>query len=165
MRVETVKVINPNDTKHGAMIINKSDYDADQASEKPQYKLHKDNAVSDDDQPGNVAGNDGRNPDGTFSEPTPTDIRYANKDATEFANNHRNMGASASQVRDAAGMEDKPGGIIPEATDKVKEAEAALAGIASNDGPAAVKMTNVVEVQENTDAKDKSNDKSKGKNK
>lgn len=56
----------------------------------------------------------GRNPSGTFSEPTPTDIRYPNKDETEFENNHGAfLGKSAAQMRDAAGLPDAPGGIHP----------------------------------------------------
>lgn len=56
-----------------------------------------------------------KNPSGTFSEPTPTDIRYPNKDLTEFENNH---GAffrkSAAQMRQDADLPDAPGGIYPD---------------------------------------------------
>jgi hypothetical protein len=72
-----------------------------------------------------------RNPSGTYSEPTPTDIRYPNKDATEFENNHGAfVGRSAAQMREEAGMEDKPGGLIPEVHEAVKEAEVAAASAA-----------------------------------
>lgn len=55
---------------------------------------------------------DGRNTDGTFSTPTPTDIRYPNKDRTEFANNHGAfLRKSASEMRQDAGKPDVAGGI------------------------------------------------------
>lgn len=53
-----------------------------------------------------------KNPSGTFSEPTPTDIRYPNKRATEFENNlGAFIGKSAAGLRKEAGMPDVPGGI------------------------------------------------------
>lgn len=56
----------------------------------------------------------GKNPSGTFSEPTPTDVRFPDKDATEFENNRGAFrGASAAEIRAAEGMPDKPGGINP----------------------------------------------------
>lgn len=56
-----------------------------------------------------------RNTDGTFSEPTPTDIRYPNKDNTEFANNHGAfVGKSAAGMREEAGLPDAPGGLAPD---------------------------------------------------
>ncbi|HEX2554233.1 MAG TPA: hypothetical protein VHL98_11055 [Microvirga sp.] len=71
-----------------------------------------------------------KNPSGTYSEPTPTDVRYPDKQATEFENN---LGAfvdkSAAQMREARGMEDRPGGIKPEVADAVANAEAAAAAI------------------------------------
>jgi hypothetical protein len=57
---------------------------------------------------------DGKNPDGTYSEPTPSDIRYPNKDATEFANNHGAfVRKSAAQMREDQGLPDAPGGLHP----------------------------------------------------
>jgi hypothetical protein len=57
----------------------------------------------------------GRNPSGTFSEPTPTDIRYPDKDATEFENNHGAfIGKSAAELRDEKGLPDAPGGLEPD---------------------------------------------------
>lgn len=56
-----------------------------------------------------------RNPSGTFSEPTPTDIRYPDKDATEFENNHgAHIARSAAALREEMGLPDVPGGIKPE---------------------------------------------------
>ncbi len=74
----------------------------------------------------------GKNPSGTYSEPTPTDVRYPDKRGTEFENN---MGAfinkSAAQIREAEGLPDKPGGIKPEETEAVQEAAALSARAAS----------------------------------
>jgi hypothetical protein len=56
-----------------------------------------------------------RNSDGTFSEPTPTDVRYPDKDETEYANNHGAfMGKSAAQMRKALDLPDMPGGLRPD---------------------------------------------------
>lgn len=58
-----------------------------------------------------------RNPSGTFSEPTPTDIRYPDKDATEFENNHGAfIGKSAAGLREELDLPDEPGGIKPART-------------------------------------------------
>lgn len=140
--LETVKV------KSGDSFatINKSDYDPD------VHELHEDNAdldLGDDDAEikkietrrqydanrgvptGTTLAADGRNPSGTYSEPTPTDIRYPNKDATEFENNHGAfVRKSAAQIREDQGMEDKPGGLIPEVHEKVQDAAAATAAAA-----------------------------------
>lgn len=55
-----------------------------------------------------------RNPSGTYSEPTPTDIRYPDKNQTEFENNHGAfVGKSAAQMREDQGLPDAPGGLNP----------------------------------------------------
>ena len=70
-----------------------------------------------------------RNADGTFSEPTPTDIRYPNKDLTEFANNHgAHVNRSAAEMRKEKELPDAPGGLAPdpvlaEMVEKNKKAE------------------------------------------
>jgi len=66
----------------------------------------------------------GRNPSGTFSEPTPTDVRYPNKLETEFENNMgAHVGKSAAQLRETLGLPDQAGGLKPEdAPDHVKAA-------------------------------------------
>lgn len=57
---------------------------------------------------------DGKNPDGTFSTPTPSDIRFPDKNATEFANNHGAfVNKSAAEMRADKGMPDAPGGLKP----------------------------------------------------
>lgn len=91
-----------------------------------------------------------RNSDGTFSEPTPTDIRYPNKDKTEFANNHGAfVGKSAAEMRSDEGKADAPGGLDPDPVlakaveagkEAVKEdAKAAAKEEAKADAPAAKK--------------------------
>lgn len=71
-----------------------------------------------------------KNPSGTFSEPTPTDIRYPNKDETEFENNHGAfVRKSAADLRQEQGLDDKPGGLNP----AKKEAEDAKASDAAVD--------------------------------
>lgn len=141
--LETVKV----KAGSGYSIINKSDYD------EKKHTLHEDEDASDGRSEkereiasemdvrrkveanrgvtgGPSIGGDGRNPSGTFSEPTPTDIRYPNKDETEFENNHGAfVGKSAAQMREAAGLPDAPGGLAPvteeqKAKDEAKKAEA-----------------------------------------
>lgn len=75
-------------------------------------------------------GTSGKNPSGTYSEPTPTDIRYPNKDQTEFENNHgAYVAKSAAELRDEKGLPDAPGGLAPDPTfepgaDKVTKAAA-----------------------------------------
>jgi hypothetical protein len=65
-----------------------------------------------------------KNPSGTFSEPTPTDVRYPNKNETEFENNHGAfVSKSAAEIREEKGLPDKAGGLNP----KKKEAEDAKA--------------------------------------
>jgi len=62
---------------------------------------------------GTTVNNDGRNPSGTFSEPTPTDIRFPNKDLTEFENNRGAFRRkSASDLRKEKGLPDVPGGVL-----------------------------------------------------
>jgi hypothetical protein len=65
----------------------------------------------------------GRNTDGTYSEPTPTDVRYPDKDKTEFANNHGAfVQRSAAEIREAEGIEDAPGGLDPKHERVVRQA-------------------------------------------
>lgn len=157
MQLETVKV--KADTPKGYRIINRSDYDpnahklaegeadpgvplneaeqklADEATARRKIEANRGQASG----AGVVSD---RNPDGTYSEPTPTDIRYPNKDNTEFANNHGAfVGRSAAEIREAEGMEDKPGGLDPsqkEAEDAA-EAERKLAAKRQRDGEVEVR--------------------------
>jgi hypothetical protein len=56
-----------------------------------------------------------RNPTGTFSEPTPTDVRYPNKLTTEFENNlGAYVGRNAADMRRQYEMPDAPGGLAPQ---------------------------------------------------
>jgi hypothetical protein len=60
------------------------------------------------------ADDQGKNPSGTFSTPTPTDIRFPDKQATEFENNQGAfIGKSAADLREDMGLPDAPGGIKP----------------------------------------------------
>lgn len=114
-RVATVKIKDPN-KKGDYIIINKSDFNDD------EHELfdEKDPAAL------SVSGGGSRNGSGTFDEPTPTDIRYPNKNTTEFENNHgAYLGQSAAELRQGAGLDDKPGGLHPEVHEAVKDAEAA----------------------------------------
>ena len=78
------------------------------------------------------------NTSGTFSEPTPSDIRYPDKDATEFENNHGAfVNKSAAGMRETMGLEHKPGGLYPEVHEDVQAKTAALAAPA----PSAKKKT------------------------
>jgi hypothetical protein len=87
-------------------IINRKDY-----NEKEHGAIIK---GGEDQEQGLFAGASDRNPSGTYSEPTPTDIRYPDKDATEFENNHGAfVNKSAAQMREEKGMEDAPGGLYP----------------------------------------------------
>lgn len=57
----------------------------------------------------------GRNASGTFPEPTPSDVRYSDDLETEFENNlGAQVGKSAAQMREAAGLPDAPGGLRPD---------------------------------------------------
>lgn len=154
--VETVKV--KADTPRGYRIINKSSfdpkvhkaYDAEARRDKDESdaeKLAREESEKDQARrkveanrgqvEGSVVADGTKNPSGTFSEPTPTDIRYPNKQDTEFENN---MGAfvnkSAAQIRAENGMEDKPGGLNPEKkeAEDAKVAEAKMANKLRADG-------------------------------
>lgn len=137
--IETVKI--KHDGERGYAIINKSDFDAkkhepfDDSSREAVADLvsASDGSVrgislieADEERrryeanrgvpSGSTAIADGKNPSGTFSEPTPTDIRYPNKDETEFENNHGAfIGKSAAQMREDKGLPDAPGGLAPDA--------------------------------------------------
>lgn len=77
----------------------------------------------------------GKNPSGTFSTPTPSDVRYPNKDHTEFENNHGAfVGKSAAQMREALGLPDAPGGLNPQPTMEGSENDVA-AGLHVGKGP------------------------------
>lgn len=131
--VETVKIKH----KHGDggadshfAIINKSDFDP------KKHKLHGENDdtnLTEADEAirkqreaertyeanrgisgGPSLSGDGKNPSGTYSEPTPTDVRFPNKNETEFENNHGAfVGKAAAQMREEAGLPDAPGGLNP----------------------------------------------------
>jgi hypothetical protein len=61
-------------------------------------------------------GDDGRNTSGTYSEPTPSDIRYPDKSKTEFENNQGAfIDKSAAGMREERGLPDAPGGLAPAA--------------------------------------------------
>lgn len=84
-------------------IINKSDFDE---------KVH---VLYDGPRPADVVTDLSKNPSGTFSQPTPTDIRFPDKDKTEFENNHGAfVKKSAADIRKEEGMIDAPGGIEPD---------------------------------------------------
>ena len=75
-----------------------------------------------------------KNPSGTYSEPTPTDIRYPNKDETEFENNHGAfVNKSAAGMRKELGLLDEPGGLNPKRHKNVKQAEEAVAAAGATD--------------------------------
>ena len=131
MNIDTLKVKHKDDAGNDHMIINRSDYDPkkhklfegenddahltkpdDEVARRKEAERVYDANRGISGGPG--IGGDGRNPSGTFSEPTPTDIRYPDKDLTEFENNHGAfVGKSAAQMRDAAGLPDAPGGLAP----------------------------------------------------
>lgn len=89
----------------GYSIINKADYDP------KKHELHKgkvSEGAADETDPN-------RNPSGTYSEPTPTDIRYPDTNLTEFENNHgASVGGSAAEIREELGLADAPGGLAPD---------------------------------------------------
>lgn len=76
-----------------------------------------------------------KNADGTYSEPTPTDVRYPDMDKTEFANNHGAfVNKSAAQMRDEMGIEDAPGGLDPKREREVRRARNKLAEVERKGG-------------------------------
>lgn len=130
MQVDTIKIKAGNE--RGYRIINASDFNPEkheayeqerpaasqtdaerQASEKLAAERKAQANFGQVD--GGAMGDPTRNPSGTYSEPTPTDIRYPDKLATEFENN---VGAfvdrSAAGLRAEMGLPDAPGGIKPE---------------------------------------------------
>lgn len=139
----TVKV--QTDNKWGYRIIDRAKYDAS----PDQYSLYEDEEVQPaDEEVAKVAKEDaarrkvnanrgiqrdgmdasrvGRNTSGTYSEPTPTDIRYPDKSKTEFENNAGAfLGRSAAGLRKEYGVEDAPGGLDPESHRKKMKAERA----------------------------------------
>lgn len=134
MRVDTIKI--KADNAAGYKIINAHDFNAkadkpfdDEAQAYIKERNLADGAETDklaDERRaqgnyGQVNGGgldaSGRNPSGTFSEPTPSDIRYPDKDLTEFENNHGAFVAtSAPDLRAANGLADAPGGLAPDPT-------------------------------------------------
>lgn len=99
--IETVKI--KREDGKGYIIINKDDFDE---------KKHT--LAADDGEPEERSVMSTRNASGTYSEPTPTDIRYPDKDATEFENNHGAfLNKSAAEIREASGLPDAPGGVMP----------------------------------------------------
>lgn len=107
--VETVRVIDKKDRARGPLLMNKADFD----KSADQYEVYQD--------PGGVTMNNapigvdplGRNTSGTYSKPTPSDVRYPDKDATEFENNHGAfVQRDAAHMRAAAGQEPLPGGVV-----------------------------------------------------
>lgn len=104
-------------------IVNESDFD-EKTMQKYDGVMPRDTVTSLD-----------RNPDGTFSEPTPTDIRYPNKDNTEFANNHgAYVNKNAAEMRAERDLADAPGGLAPDPVlaEAVKEQQAAEKQAASD---------------------------------
>jgi hypothetical protein len=132
---DTVKVKHSDELGNDHLIINRSDFDPS------KHELHGDEipgteaSLSDEEKDvlrkkeverkaeanrgitgGSTMDTSGRNPSGTFSEPTPTDIRYPNKDETEFENNHGAfVNKSAAQMREDRCLPDAPGGLAPDA--------------------------------------------------
>lgn len=136
MRLETVKVVNPNDPKGGYMLVNKTDWEANKKSDTNAdgFELHETDPahpeVSEEDKEQARLDQEAadapkpKNSDGTFDEPTPLDIRYPDKDATEFARNHgAQIGTSAAELRDVMELEQKPGGLDPSQKEAVDAEE------------------------------------------
>jgi hypothetical protein len=138
MIVETVKVKNPKDKTGGFMVINREDFEKDQvkAEDKRQYELHPDEEKSDraiSDRAGQGLVTRG-NASGTLDEPTPTDIRFPNKLHTEYEGNLGALrGESAAEHRDAAGMEQRPGGLNPDVYERVREGQAEVEAVTGGD--------------------------------
>jgi hypothetical protein len=132
---DTVKIKHSDDHGNDHLIINRSDYDPN------KHQLHEEDipgteaSLSDEEKGilrrkeverraeanrgitgGPAIDTSGRNPSGTYSEPTPSDIRYPNKDETEFENNHGAfVHKSAAEMRQDHGLPDAPGGLAPDA--------------------------------------------------
>lgn len=84
-------------------LINKSDFD------EKKHELYEGAT------PSETVTDLSRNPSGTFSEPTPTDIRYPDKAKTEFENNTGAfIGKSAAELREELELPDAPGGLDPD---------------------------------------------------
>jgi hypothetical protein len=130
MNVETIKV--KREGGKGYRLINKTDFDPKKHKtfdgEKVEAAMSAEERKLADEmemrrkieanrgQSGSVVDADvsQRNPSGTYSEPTPTDIRYPDKTATEFENNlGAFVGKSAAGLRQEMGLPDAPGGIHP----------------------------------------------------
>lgn len=108
--VKTVKIKASN--SRGYKIINESDFDS---------KKHKllgspdDNVDREREAREAAAAAAQKNTSGTYSEPTPTDVRFPDKTQTEFENNlGAQLGKSAAEMREAAGLQDAPGGLKPD---------------------------------------------------
>jgi hypothetical protein len=148
--LKTIKVKYDNELGHA--IINHSDYDPDKhepfddesadavkdwADSHEAVKAKEAVRISEANR-GVTAGPNlfsGRNPSGTFSTPTPTDVRYPNKDETEFENNHGAfIGKSAAEMRATMGLPDAPGGINPKSTVEGSENDG-LSGFHVGKGP------------------------------
>jgi len=161
-RAETVKVVNEN-SRTGYAIINKSDFNED------EHEIFEEEDEEEDDTDADGDGIPDRlqrvtNADRTFDEPTPTDIRYGNKDDTEFANNHGSkLGNSAAELREGAGLPQKPGGLNPDQFKKVEEAEAAKRDALT--GSPRGKLVRKVLVEDDKSSKSKAKAKGKGKGK
>jgi hypothetical protein len=131
MSLETVKV--KREGGRGFRLINRKDFDPKKhtmlegekpKSETPAQRIAREESELADarrtaegnrgqvDGSGNIA--DGKNPSGTYSEPTPTDVRFPDKLATEFENNlGQSVNKSAAGLREEQGLPDAPGGIKP----------------------------------------------------
>lgn len=139
--LETVKIKHSDADGNDHLIINKSDFDPNK-HELFDGSQNADDGLTDEERDaarkkeaerkveanrgvpgGRAPSNDGRNPSGTYSEPTPTDIRYPNKDHTEFENNYgAHIRKSAAEMREDMGLPDEPGGL--KALDQPKGATA-----------------------------------------
>lgn len=132
MQVATVKV--KTDNEQGYQVINASDFDqgkhvayddesraavggqTDVQREASEKLAAERKAQANYGQAGGGAISDSaKNPSGTFSEPTPTNVQYSNMDATEFENNHGSqVGKSAAGLRAELGLPDVTGGLYPQ---------------------------------------------------
>lgn len=164
--MDTVKIKHSDDEGNDHLIINKSDYDpsvhtlyqgqpevdlgvSDEEAAKLEARRKYDANRGITNVP--AAEDAGRNPSGTFSEPTPTDIRYPDKNATEFENNHGAfIGKSAAGIREELGMKDKPGGLKPEVHEAVKASEAAVVSAAETVAASAKEPVAIKELDDMT---------------